>query len=240
MLSLLAAGPFLARPGLPRDTDAELHVFRAAELASCWRAGVVYPRWAPDFYFGYGYPIFNYYAPLSYHLAALFDLLPGVEIVTAVKAVFVLSLLLGGSGVYLLLRDLGDGPGGVVGAAAFLLAPYVVFIDPHARGDLAEQLAVGLLPLALWSLRRLVARGGRWSLAGTALLTAALLTAHNLLGGIGLGLLLLNLGWQVAVEGRRAGLGRGALALALGLALSGFFWLPMVAELDAVRLSVVG
>ncbi|HIQ02084.1 MAG TPA: hypothetical protein EYH30_08140, partial [Anaerolineales bacterium] len=160
-LAVLAASPFLTRPGLPRDTDAELHVFRAAEVLACWRGGVFYPRWAPDFYYGYGYPIFNYYAPLTYHLAALLALLPGVGIVAGVKGVFILGLILGGMGTYLLVRDLfGPGPG-VVGAAAFLFAPYVLFIDPHARGDLAEHFAVGLLPPALFLLRRWVERGGR-------------------------------------------------------------------------------
>jgi uncharacterized membrane protein len=88
-LALVAAAPFLTRPGLPHQTDAELHVYRAAELGHTLRAGAFYPRWAPDFYFGYGYPIFNYYAPLTYYLANLFDLLPGVDIVGGVKAVFV-------------------------------------------------------------------------------------------------------------------------------------------------------
>ncbi|GAG35601.1 unnamed protein product, partial [marine sediment metagenome] len=68
-LALVAAVPFLTRPGLPRQTDAELHVYRAAELGHALRAGAFYPRWAPDFYYGYGYPIFNYYAPLTYYLA---------------------------------------------------------------------------------------------------------------------------------------------------------------------------
>ena len=97
-LGLLAALPFLTRPGLPRDTDAELHVFRAAELGYSLRAGDLYPRWAPDFYYGYGYPIFNYYAPLTYHLANLFQLMPGVGIVDAVKLVFILGLTCASAG----------------------------------------------------------------------------------------------------------------------------------------------
>ena len=240
LLVLLAAWPFLARPGLPRDTDAELHVLRAAELLACWQGGVLYPRWAPDFYYGYGYPIFNYYAPLTYHLAALFSLLPGLDIVAGVKAVFVLALLLGGVGCYGLLRDLFGAEAGIVGIAAFLFAPYVLFIDPHARGDLAECFAVGLLPLALFVQRRLVGRGGRPALFGMTVLTAALLTSHNLLGPLGAGLLLAALLWQAVVEGAREGAGQGLLALLLGLAISAFFWLPMLLELDQVRLTVVG
>jgi len=240
VLVVLAASPFLLRPGLPRDTDAELHVLRAAEVLSCWQSGVLYPRWAPDFYYGYGYPIFNYYAPLTYHLSALFSLLPGLGIVAGVKAVFCLGLLLGGTGTYLLVRDLCGPQAGVVGTVTFLFAPYVLFIDPHARGDLAEHFAVGLLPLALFFLRRLVEHGGRGALAGTAVGTAALVMSHNLLGTVGLALLLAAFAWQVTVERQRDGIGRGLLGLALGLALSAFFWLPMLAEIDEVQLSVIG
>jgi len=217
-----------------------LHVFRAAEVSASWRAGVLYPRWAPDFYYGYGYPIFNYYAPLTYHLASLFSLLPGLSVVGGVKAVFVLGLLLGGLGTYLLVRDLVGAEAGVAAAAAFTFAPYVLFVDPYARGDLAEHFALGLLPGGLFLMRRLVGRGGRAALCGTVVAVAALLLSHNLLGPVGVGLLVVAYTWQVAVERRREGLGWGVLALLLGVALSAFFWLPLALELDQVQLTVVG
>ena len=53
--------------------------FRLAELSYLLRGGEFYPRWAPNFYHGYGYPIFNYYAPLTYYLGSLIELLPLVR-----------------------------------------------------------------------------------------------------------------------------------------------------------------
>ncbi|MFQ5626951.1 MAG: hypothetical protein ACE5FM_09905 [Methyloligellaceae bacterium] len=50
--------------------DAEMHVYRAAEVQYAIADGTLYPRWASDFYYGYGYPVFNYYSPLTYHEAA--------------------------------------------------------------------------------------------------------------------------------------------------------------------------
>lgn len=47
-VAALALWPFLSRPGLPRFTDAELHVYRLAELARLVAAGEIYPRWAPS------------------------------------------------------------------------------------------------------------------------------------------------------------------------------------------------
>ena len=240
-LAVVAAAPFLARPGLPRETDAELHVYRAAQLGQSVRAGALYPRWAPDLYFGYGYPIFNYYAPLTYYLSNLFGLLPGVDIVGGVKAVFVLGLCAAALGACLLGRELFGPAAGVVAAASFTFAPYVVFIDPHARGDLPEHLAICLLPLAFYAFRRLMSgKGGRGALAGSVLALAALVFSHNLLGLVASGLLLGYWAWEVVVGTGRKRAGWGALAFALAAAIIAFFWLPALLERGAVELNVVG
>ena len=150
MLAALAAWPFLTRPGLPRDTDAELHVFRAAQLGEALRGGAGYVRWAPDLWYGYGYPIFNYYSPLTYYLANLFTLF-GLGIVDAVKAVFVLGLFGAAAGMYVLVRSNWGARAGIIAAAAYVLSPYLLFIDPHMRGDLAEFFALALFPWLLWA-----------------------------------------------------------------------------------------
>jgi hypothetical protein len=240
-LALVAAAPFLTRPGLPRQTDAELHVYRAAELGHTLRGGVFYPRWAPDLYFGYGYPIFNYYAPLTYYLANLFDLLPGVDIVGGVKAVFVLGFLVASLGAYLLGRDLFGSAAGVLAATSFTFSPYVVFIDPHARGALAEHFAVCLLPLALYAFRRLMSEeGGGGALTASALTLAAIVFSHNLLGLVAAVLLLVYWAWEVAFGVGRGRAGWGALAFALAAAVIAFFWLPFLLERDAIKLKVIG
>ena len=239
-LALIAAAPFLTRPGLPHQTDAELHVYRAAELGHTIGGGAVYPRWAPDFYYGYGYPIFNYYAPLTYYLANLFALLPGVGIVTGVKAVFVLGLLIASLGACLLGRDLFGPAAGVLAAASYVFAPYVVFIDPHARGVLAEHFAICLLPLVFYAFHRLTRVGGRWALLGSVLSLAALLLSHNLLALVSVALLLAFWLWGILSGAGRGRVGWGALAFVLAATIVAFFWLPAVLERGAVRLDVVG
>jgi len=92
LIAVIAALPFLTRSGLPRHTDLELHVYRAAEYGEALRSGVLYPRWAPDFFYGYGYPIFNYYAPFTYALASLFAVPWGV--VAGAKGVILTAYLL--------------------------------------------------------------------------------------------------------------------------------------------------
>lgn len=239
-LALVAAAPFLARPGLPRQTDAELHVYRAAELGHTLRAGAFYPRWAPDLYYGYGYPIFNYYAPLTYYLANLFDLLPGVDIVTGVKAVFVLGLVVASVGAYLLGREFSGFVGGVLAAAAFTFAPYIVFIDPHARGDLAEHFAICLFPLGFYAFHRLMNEaGGRWAFLGSMLILAAIVFSHNLMGLIAGVLLFGYWVWLILFDVGRRRAGWGVLVFVLAVAIIAFFWLPFLLERSAIKLDVI-
>src|SRR5688572_7296889 len=89
LIAVVAAWPLLTRASLPTLTDAHHHVHRTYEILSAWRAGIAYLRWAPDFFYGYGYPVFNYYAPLTYYLAAAYGLLFGP--VAGVKFVLVAS-----------------------------------------------------------------------------------------------------------------------------------------------------
>jgi len=178
-LCLVAVWPFLSRPGLPRETDAELHVFRVSELAHLMQQGELYPRWASDFYYGYGYPIFNFYGPLTYYLAVGFAALPSVDVVGGVKAVFLLGVGLAGLGMYAFARDRWGALGGVLAAVAYVYAPYLLLFDPYLRGNLAECFTFSVIPWLLWAFARLTAGGGRRYLAGMALGWAALLVTHN-------------------------------------------------------------
>ncbi len=256
-LVVIAAWPFLSRASLPAETDAELHIFRLAELARLVRGGVLYPRWAPNFYFGFGYPIFNYYAPLAYYLGLPATLISGMNAVLGVKVVFVLSFLLGAAGVYAFVRDWWGRSGAIVGAAAFIFSPYFLYVDPHARGDLAETLSFGLFPLSLWALGRLQRTGSAISFLAAVLSTAAVIVSHNLMAMVFFALLLAWVLWENATRSLsetaenasdRPGIGlsneRGIwmiLALGLAVGVAAFFWLPVALEQDAVNLnSLIG
>src|SRR3989338_10172065 len=56
-------------PGFPYTHDGENHLARIANYALAIRQGQIPPRWAPSFWAGYGYPVFNYNYPLANILA---------------------------------------------------------------------------------------------------------------------------------------------------------------------------
>lgn len=239
LLCISASWSFWARPSLPRETDLELHVFRTAEWAYSAREGNIYPRWAPDFYYGYGYPIFNYYAPLTYIAANVLSLANPNWAVTGVKLVIILTFFGAGIGVWGTAKSLTDSRGGVIAAASYLFAPYIYLIDPHLRGAIAEFLALGIGPLALWLIQRYMTKPTALRLTAASVTIAALIMSHNLLGLI---LFVLFVGWMIWVRLTHAEQSimawlRVILPFALAVMLAAFFWLPVALEQDAVQLS---
>jgi hypothetical protein len=255
LISLIAIWPFVSRASLPQGSDAELHIFRLAELTWLTQAGEIYPRWAPNFYYGFGYPIFNYYAPLTYYLGLPVALLPWFDAVDGVKFVLILGLLAVAVGVYGFVRDNWGRAAGFVAAAVAVYAPYLQYVDPHARGDLAEAFSFGAFALALWGMDRLRRRPstGRWIMA--SLLVAAVILSHNLMALVCFGLLLAWAAWRIGEDWltqTREGAKAPSVTFAplreimilfgpllLGVGLAAFFWLPVALEQNAVNLNTL-
>ena len=73
LLALPAVLPLL-QSGYLDSHDGLFHLYRLAALDEAFKGGVFNPRWFPDFAFGYGHPVLNYYSPLTYFVAQLFHM----------------------------------------------------------------------------------------------------------------------------------------------------------------------
>lgn len=232
--ALTAVQPLLGG-ALPWSADGLLHFHRLAQLHRSLQHGILFPRWAPDMGFGFGFPLFNYYAPLSYYLAEPFHLV-GLSVQNALIAAFILATLAAGIGAYLCARDLFGPLAGFVAALAFIYAPYNLYNVIH-RGALAEAWGLAWLPFIFWALRCLALRGRRADLILSSLFYAALLLTHNILALISTPLLILYaiLLWKLHGQGRQRALLLGG-ALLFGLGLTAFFWLPAFFEKEYVQI----
>ncbi|MGC9393381.1 MAG: 6-pyruvoyl-tetrahydropterin synthase-related protein [Anaerolineae bacterium] len=240
LIGAISAWPFWVNPSLPTATDAELHIFRIAEMGYSLQAGNLYPRWAANFYYGYGYPIFNYYAPLTYHLGAWVTLFQPEQAIAGAKTLFVVAALVGALGAYFLGREFGGRGGGVLGAAAFAFAPYIVLINPHTRGDLPEVFALAIVPWTLWSWECLWGSGGKGIFIAAILWPAITLLSHNLTGLTTMLVLMALSVWHWLVGKKRERVGWAFLAGSLTVALTAFFWLPFLLERRFIHLDVAG
>jgi len=239
LLGTLAAWPFFEYTGLPEATDAELHIFRIAELGFSLKAGNPYPRWAPNFYSGYGYPIFNFYAPLTYHLGNWITLFNPENAAFGAKALFVLSHYIGAIGAYLLGREFSNQGGGVLGAAAFAFSPYIMVINPHVRGDLAEVFALAMVPMTLWFWECLWRGHNRASFVGAIGSGMLVFLSHNLTGlSLMIVLFLMSL-WHWLILKHHTQFIWALLAGVLIMLLTAYFWLPFLLERSYIQLDNV-
>jgi uncharacterized membrane protein len=46
--------------------DGLAHLLQTYAVRLGFRESIAFPRWIPDLYRGYGYPVFNFYAPMTY------------------------------------------------------------------------------------------------------------------------------------------------------------------------------
>jgi hypothetical protein len=237
----------LLKPGLPNGTDVLYHVYRAAEMDRAWSHGVLFPRWAEGLYYGYGSPLFHYYASLTYYLTSLLTRILGFETLDSLRALIVLCMLGGGAGMYLFIKQRTGKLAGVIAAVVYIYSPYLLYTEPYARGDYPELLAFALFPLLMWRFERLLITGRGRNLALAAVCVMLLILAHNLMALVLFGLLVAWLLWEWvwgtwlsrSEIGKTFSLRRHILALsaaAIGVGLASYFWLPVLLEQGEVKL----
>lgn len=243
LLVLPAAWPFFQPAALPRTNDALTHLYRAVQLDLLVRAGVLFPRWAPDLAFGYGYPVFNFFPYLA-HLLIVAGHGLGLDFLAAYQAAGALTLIVSAWTAFALGRELFGEAAGLLAGVAYAYSPYLLY-DAHIRGSLPESLALALLPLGLLHLRR-AAHGRARSVVWAGLALAGCLFAHH---GVTLQAMPFVLAygafeaWHGGPEERAQDPGRSffrwslvLLPLVIALGLTAFFWLPALAESGAVQI----
>lgn len=155
------------------------HVARLVELDLALKDGQIPPRWAPDFGWGYGMPLFHFYSPLPYFLAEIFYLLK-ISAVGSIKLVFGLNFIAGFWFMYLWAKDFWGKIGGVISAVAFVYLPYRAVLF-YVRGALAELTAMTFLPLFFYSSNRLVKTREKKYLILTSLAITGVFLSHNVI-----------------------------------------------------------
>ena len=88
---------FLLVPGFyePHDTH---HLADIYEMYRAFTSGQLPPRLGPDFIYGYGYPLFNFYYVLPFYLGAFFYAFLG-SLTVSYKLVFLVSVVISVFGI---------------------------------------------------------------------------------------------------------------------------------------------
>lgn len=234
----------LALTPLPFTADGRNHILRTLLLERSLASGNVFPRYFPELAYGFGAPLLNYYAPLTYYITAAIGAL-GIGLSYAFQITLAISVVAGALGAATWAGTLYGEKARLPAAVLWAAAPYTLF-NVYARGAGPEALGLAWLPWLAWAITEALQRGTLRARLTIGFGAAGLMLTHNLTALLGFALLaFLAVGEFAAVlrQDRRDGLGKRiawALAFgALGLAISSFFWVPALLETSAVQLSAI-
>ncbi len=223
--------PLFAAPYFSHHDDVQ--VIRLYEIDKCVKDNQIPCRWVPDLGGLYGYPIFNYYAPLPYYFGEVFYFFTHNLIVSA-KIMFAFSFLGSFIFMYLLARKFWGKFGGALSAIFYSFAPYHS-VDFYVRGAMGELWGLMLFPAIFWSLARLEENTNIANLVLLAFLEGVLIISHNLSAAIFLPLSLAWAGILFLKRKNKRFIWYCLLGFILGILLSCFYLLPMIFEKNLVH-----
>lgn len=204
---------------------------RIFEMAKALQDGMFPVRWVADMGYGYGYPIFNFYAPFAYYSGALIHLM-GFDALIATKVLIGVGFVFSGLSMYLLARTFWGEMGGIASGMLFLFAPYHA-LNIYVRGDLAEFWATLFVPLVFYGLWHAY-RTKQWRYVVIGSLSyAAIISSHNLTAIMVTPFLFITALVLAYLSFRQNDKARFyySLSVFLGVLLSAFYWLPVPVEM---------
>ncbi|HBC85768.1 MAG TPA: hypothetical protein DCZ94_02315 [Lentisphaeria bacterium] len=139
----------------PLSHDGLRYLCHLDQFKDAFDSGILYPRWMPNYYGGYGYPIFVFYQPGYFFFSLLFTYVVP-DILAASYASNVAMFFLGGTGVYLLVMETSSKNRlfSLFCSVMFLLTPYI-YVNMFVRGDLSELFSMFIIPWAVYFLVKL-------------------------------------------------------------------------------------
>jgi hypothetical protein len=223
-----------------------IHAARVIEMYRALGDGQFPVRWSENFGYGYGMPLFEFYAPFPYYVGAALHWL-GFTVLSTVKLLFLFSTLFTTWGAYKLGKNLFGRTGGVLTAAAITLAPYRA-VNLFVRGALSEAWGIMAMPWVLLGMFQIVKQQKNgWRTLTLSLIV--LMLSHNIMTMLFVPLSLLfavlYLGyrkWIVVHKNKNSELRTllrvsGSLLLATGI--SSFYLFPAILEKDLTKIESI-
>lgn len=173
----LLIGRTLFSKSLFRTDDLELHGARLGNYYLALKQGQFPPYWAPNLYYGFGYPVFVFFYHFPYLSAVVFYSL-GLSIEASLNVVLFLFLLIGGLGVftfsYLKNKKIFLA---IVSSAVYQTAPYML-LNLFVRGAIGEISFLSFLPWVFVLIKTRDKADNLWHFVFSILIFSALILSH--------------------------------------------------------------
>lgn len=232
ILSLSLLWPLFVSPYFTHHDDVQ--IIRIFEMNKCFQDGQIPCRWVPDLGGLYGYPIFNYYAPLPYYTGELVYKIIHNFLISS-KVIFALPFVLSYVFMYLLASKFWGKRGGALSAVFYAYAPYHA-VNFYVRGAMGEMWGLMFFPALFWSLTKLEEKVSIKNFLLAALFIGGLITSHNLSAMIFLPLCLVWIFLLFLKNRKKNFLFYSLTSIIIGMLLASFYLLPVLFEKNLVHI----
>lgn len=216
------------------DTHDTTPYLWAKAMFEMWQQGWWWPQWLPQVWFGFGAPVFHYYAPLYYWLVALIQLF-GLNAIVATKLILIISLLIGVWGMYRLARHWFGLEASLLASGLFVWAPYSLALL-YTRAAFPEFFALNLVPWALWALIAYYRKPSRSLWAGLTLVLVGIILSHTLTSLMTALIFAAALIYLYYGETKKLSVVVWSILAGLAaLGLTAFYWLPALADAKLIN-----
>jgi hypothetical protein len=191
-------------------------------------------RWVTDLGYGYGYPIFNFYAPFPYYVGAIFNFVLQDSLL-ATKAMFVIALIGSGISMYFLAQKFFGKLPAITAAVVYMYFPYHA-VNTYVRGNISELYSYVFIPLFFlaWFGLYYAQKKSEYYLYGIVISVsyALIVISHNLSAYMtAFFALLLFIPSVILVKHKKSFLTYLIAGGVLACLLSAFYWIPVITEM---------
>ncbi len=236
---LIATSWSLLYKGLGFGHDLN-HQARVFEMANGLVDGNFPVIWSKNLAYGYGMPLFEFYAPLPYFIGALFYI-AGLNLTYSVEAIVLLANIFTIIGGYLLAKNLfKDKWAAVLVASVIALAPYRA-VDLFVRTAISEAFAITFLPYVLLGIIWIV-ENKKFGWLMMSFSFAGLVLSHNLTALMSLPFLIAFAIFYLLLKAKfwqdgLAKMWRLLISGILGLGITAFYFIPALLEKDFTKIN---
>lgn len=228
IISLLPLVSML-RAGTYQSGDLSTHALWTTSFFKILFTEHIIPRWAPEFYAGYGDPFFLFAYFLPYLIASIFHFI-GFSFLASVKLLLAFSFIFSGIFMYIFVKDELGERAGFISGIFYLFAPFHL-VNMHFQVTVAMTLSYVFPPLILFLTKKIIiSPKPKWFIF-FSISEVLLILSHQVISLSFFPITILYALFLVKDKNKKINrLFKFFTSLIFGLMLSMFYWLPIISE----------
>jgi hypothetical protein len=216
--------------------DAFFYSSWAWQFKEALKEGIIYPRWMPLNFWGYGSPTFLLYPPLAYYLVALFNVFTD-SIITAMNMAKFIALFLSGAGIYFLVKEFYQARVALFSAVFCIILPFNIF-QMYIVGSFAAMVSCLWFSPILLFIHKFFKSGEHKYLIFSGACYGGLILTHLVIAYMFTFVITAFFIWLAVIKKKPSIIGLIPVILLTGLSLSAAYILPVIFEKKYANLDV--